>query len=797
MTCNPVFVVRIDAVPRVGSVLTWKASIRPYPTSPSYEGRIVKRVVEFGDLTQAMSDRNGAPVVNTFELTVWDPDNFWRSKLADPNTEYLTGQDITYLFGSAEAIRAESDPLVSLFRGQLLDPSPLPRKHFSFAAESRLGTRKGAYDMDSAVNKVTAQRAVDDGFPAVPKEHIEKRLPALWGEKTDKNTPNQFGQMVDMGMVTAVNLGPLPGTTPTFLPKPTWGTPQKFLSGSAVALGTTLGSGHTYTYIFGARTINGTWSLSDPLTLAGMPAPSEFAKGSTPGHRGFGTGVRLFIDPYTNPAHITAITDPSTGNLMGNLWVKDGDASSTAPYRHMDGAGEAYTIGYDDNGDDSHYKTWGPALPAYPLAQIDTAAGDFWCFLRHPGTITQLFLSDLGGGATGGTTTPSGQAPGTTPQYAAIATADLGVSVDLGPSDTGYEFIAASGNYYFGVLLSGAKGLAARDGSFPPRANICGWPGDNGLLINQAALIAQDVIVQMTGGPNGRGSEDGTRLPIPNFTSYPAVPIVQTSRFQDVQTITKGFLGTALGYIGVVYFGPDDTSSWRQHHQQVWIDWGFDRFENEHGQEAISVPDDLQLPTDGTLLRERIEIAQVTDPGKVVSNEIQNLERYETGYAPIENVYRSGALEVRDAVSIAQYGERTPLGPGQVTSHKYTDDPPTARDRVGRMIADRAIGPSYIEVEGKLRKMLPISLGRQFRVEHSDLIQPGPIPVYLRDRTISARRGTIRLRGRSRIGSFAAIVGDNSTPLWDDATAVQRATYFYVSDDNGLMPDGSRGSRLR
>ena len=799
MSCQPAYVVRIDAVPLVGTTDVWKASVRPFATSPGYEGFIRSGIISLGDLTQAMCDRNGSPVVNRFTFTVFDPANYWRAKLADPNTAYLTGQEITYLFGSAEGIAAEDVPLMALFRGQILDPSPLPDKSFSFAAESRLGTRTGPYDLDSPVNMVTGQRAVDDGFLGVPRDSLAKRLPALWGEKTDAGTLNEFGVEISMGLCPGVNLGPLPGTTATYLPKPEWGVPQKYLSGAPVSLDTALGT-RTYTYIFGARTTDGQWSLSDPLTLTGMPSPSGFAKDDPTDHRGFGTGVELFVVPYTDPAQLAAITQPgsgSPGTLMGNLWVKDGDAASPSPYHHMDAAGDAFTVGYDDNGDDSHYKPFGPALPATPLAQLNAAAGDFWCFLRHPGTITQGFVSDLGGGV-GGVTVVEGedQPEGTEPAYAPIPVSAIGTMVDLGPDGTGLG-VTVNGHYYFGMILSGALAIAARDGGFPPRANLCGWTdeGSPALLINQAAFAVQDVVVQMTGGPDGRGSEDGTRLPIPFYTSSPTVPILQTSRFQDVQALTVDFLGTALGYLACIYFGPDDAATWREHWEQVTTDFGFDHFENEHGQCAIALMDDTESPTAGTLLREKTQIGQVLNAGAVVSSEILNLERYQTGYAPIEGTYRSGVLEIRDAVSIGRYGERS-KGEGAVTNHKYTDDPLTAADAAGRMVADRSIGPSYPSVVGRLRQMIPLPLGRQYRIQHTDLITDAPLPIYLRSRVISATTGTITLTGRSRTGTYAVVIGDDASPDWEDATDAERSELMFVSDEDGLI-DGVLAPRIR
>ena len=94
--------------------------------------------------------------------------------------------------------------------------------------------------------------------------------------------------------------------------------------------------------------------------------------------------------------------------------------------------------------------------------------------------------------------------------------------------------------------------------------------------------------------------------------------------------------------------------------------------------------------------------------------------------------------------------------------------------------------------------MIPIALGTQIRIQHSDLISAAPIPVYLRERVISPRRGTITLRGRSRPpGTYALGIAPNDTPPYEDATAEEQSTLFFISDEAGLLPDGTPGSRLR
>ena len=207
--------------------------------------------------------------------------------------------------------------------------------------------------------------------------------------------------------------------------------------------------------------------------------------------------------------------------------------------------------------------------------------------------------------------------------------------------------------------------------------------------------------MQMTGGPHGRGSEDGTRLSIPSFSSWPFVPIVQTSRFLAVQAITAEFLGTPLGYLGCVYFGPDDATSWRDHWQQVWTDWGFDRYENEHGQDAISVMDDTLSPDDGVLLREYIELDGVEDAGAVHSS---TRSRISSGIRP-------GGIRSKTSTDLARSRFATPSPSGNTANggeavrrrSRVTDTRTTRRRRAmpRRAISPTgAIGPSYPAVVG-------------------------------------------------------------------------------------------------
>jgi hypothetical protein len=345
--------------------------------------------------------------------------------------------------------------------------------------------------------------------------------------------------------------------------------------------------------------------------------------------------------------------------------------------------------------------------------------------------------------------------------------------VDLGPDGTGYAFTAANGNFYKGVLLSGAYAEAAKNG-FPPLADMCGMPGDNDLVINQAAFIIQDIVAQMNGGPNGNGPEDGTRQAMPLFSSWPTVPIFQTSSAVTTQDILKSFLGTALGYLGVVYFGPRTKTTWAQFWQKVWETWMIDRFENEHGQDAIAVMNDMQPLTEGVMLRQWSHIEIVKDAGKVTTASIQNIEKYEYDYDPVEGKYLSGVLEFVESVSRGKYGpcERSE---GHVTGKEYTADKATADDSAMRLVLDRAFGIGDITLLGRLRRMIPLPLGVQFRAQDERLITTGIHAVYPRTRTIDPETETIEITGRDR--GTTAVGNVLMASFWLDEPAAQTAEW--------------------
>lgn len=721
---QPTAWVRVDLIPVDGTPIVWQASIRPYADSDAYGGLKRGGILSFGDVDRSLSGRDGSPVVATFDFEFFDRAGFWRGLQAAATTRYLTGQEVAFLLASIEAHTTEAAAR-TLFRGQLLSPTPLPGRRYRLSAQSRVGSIKGPYDLNASILKRTYTTA---DHPNLPREFDGRAVPFLWGEMSDLGTVNADGEDIATGMVipTACGAefqGSTPGDPPT---APTYAQPptnlQCVVTGSGTRIQATIGVSF--------------------VTATGQT-----------------TVTRLVVDSY--PASPTAShyatwtwSDPNaSGIVIGTRqWFSQGDVA--IPQHNLDGTQPGQTptgppsSSYVDDGDDSHDKTlWGPP-PTTNTAQIapgspgtaENSAFYIWFnLLGHPGKITAAYVSDLAEGEA---------------SYTPLTADDIGTDWTTGKpflfgTDGNGVTRIVNGRCYFGFwgLVGEPRVEAHLKNNMPIRVNLCGWHVDNDTanpIIDQAALVYQDVIVQLSGN-SGQGYQSGDRLTIPNFAGASTVPILQSTTFATVQDVSKVYLGDTKGYVACVYLDSLDTK-WREFFEGMNRGFHFDSGENHHGQQIISVMDDESDPDSGTLLREGIEILRVEDAGAVVDAEIENVVRYQFDKHPITGEYRSGIITIRDQESIDRYGERT----GSVIDMPYTRDPTTAADVAQRYLIDRSTGPTYPSVVTRFKKGLGVELGGQIRIQHSDLITSDPVPIYVRQQVVSTGQGEVTLKGRDR-----------------------------------------------
>lgn len=685
-------------------------AMRPWPDPPTYYGgQKTRGVTRWGDVVRALSDRSGSPVVSRFSVDCFDADGDLRDLLA--SLTYLTGQDLTFYLASERAhdLAVLDDPWLG-FRGQIVKASPRPNRHFTFDAESRIGTRYGPFNLDSPVltrsfgDDIATSPSTGD-FPNIPREFIGKAVPFLWGELSDEGTVTGAGDDVATGMAIPTFCGFLPGETPTYALAPT----------NLVIVVT--GSGTTSAKRAAVSTITANGETLP--TIIDVPAYPEPA---TTSHYADWT--------WTDPnAPGVAIAFPIyLDNLDGTGWHRLDTMNNGGTYVDPE---TAYNDGQFES--DDHWKMLRPGPVSVNTAVIGTTQ-EFFCLLGHEGTITKIYASDLQ----------------STPAYLAVDASEIGTGnyFDLGPDDTGY-LVTINGHDYWGFLARGPKAEAHKNGTMPFRVNLCGWHDESSpnLLIDRAAWVYQDVFTQLQGGPSGEGFQSGARLTIPSFRSSPLVPILQSTTFDAVQDLTISEMGTTDGCLATVYLDSFDTT-WRQFMEGMNRTFFWDTGENHHGQSILAMMPSTVDPTDGPIFREFTHVLRVENAGEPEPDQIENVIRYQFDRHPIDGVYRSGVLTLRDDTSIAGYGgERAS---GSVIDLPYTRDPETAAYVMGRYLADRATAPQYPAVVVKLHGAVGVEIGTQFQVQHSDC-GDDPILVYCREHTLSHQGGFVRLSGRLRL----------------------------------------------
>lgn len=692
---------------------TLRLATRPWADPDTYYGgQKIRAVTRFGDVVRALSDRSGSPVVGRFSFEVFDRNGSLRALLE--SVTYLTSSDLTFYLASEQAhdLAVLADPRVG-FRGQLVTPAPKPSRLFVVEAESRIGTRYGPFDLDAPVLK----RAFDiSDFPMLPRENIGKAVPFLWGELSDEGSISQIPgptfatpgvlspYATASGMAPVFATGYLTGGTPG---GPLYGLPPTNFQVSITGTGPTKAVRLAVTF----RNVNGQTTAAY-LNISNYPAsPGPFP------------GTATFYADWT-------WDDPNPPGTFssGIAYLDDFDGTG---WHILDGAYLTYT----DDGDDDHDK--GPGGQNPPLVNTavigQTAASKrFYCITANPGKIVSIYASDL-------------QSP---PAYAAIGAGEIGSFFDLGPNDEGYIYTAASGREYFGFLAQGPKADAHDDGTMPFRVNLCGWHDDGtpSQMIDQAAFIYQDVIVQLHGN-GGLGWQGGARLLIPDFGTAPQVPILQSTTFAAVQAQTVAEIGgtPGLGALGTVYIGSFDVT-WRDFFEGMNRTFGFDSGENHHGQLIIALQ-----PAAGTVvaavepvLREFTDLRRVDDAAEPHPEEIEGSIQYQYDWHPIDGVFRSGLTPLSDPISITGYKFRQKP---QTLDLLYTRDPATAVWRAQRYLDDRKIAPRYPAVVCKFRHALAVELGDLFTLEHSDF-GDGQFVVYCREQAASVSTGNVTLRGR-------------------------------------------------
>jgi hypothetical protein len=290
----------------------------------------------------------------------------------------------------------------------------------------------------------------------------------------------------------------------------------------------------------------GTSSLTygvSTLTALGESKPVFVTVDNAPAVRTPDNPVTISWEPpNTNPALVLGY------RLLGPMGVDDaGQACATSSLGVTQNTSEAPTF-VDD----------GSATPVPVVPDTGDAPADDSVWAWRALAIGELahfnvFASDLAVA-----TTPDGSTPGSTGTQPKRIIIDpnnpylLQPESDAWPHDTRWvEFINSDGVAIrqSGFYLRGPLLAAHRDGSVTAAAQVCGYKGLNGVMIDQAFYQFQFMLNEFALKNHGEGYRSGDWGPTERFAN--GDPVLWTRKFKEAQDLTIDWLG-GLGSIGAI-----------------------------------------------------------------------------------------------------------------------------------------------------------------------------------------------------------------------------------------------------
>ncbi len=259
--------------------------------------------------------------------------------------------------------------------------------------------------------------------------------------------------------------------------------------------------------------------------------------------------------------------------------------------------------------------------------------------------------------------------------------------------------------------------------------DVCGWPDEDGVPIDQAGFAWQSFHEEHVLSHDGEGFTGGPQTGLVYFP--PTVDIdrsmIWTSKIQDWQAMTAERLGTDKGYL--ISMGLTKPTSLREIKRTFNVT--FDCFEtkNSAGQAYIYSIDDTASPDDGVPIRERIELLRLPAPHiewAAIENEID----YTIGWNNARQEPRTITITIRDQDAIDALGGDVRKVDG-IRSLAYTADDLTATDTMGRRMM-RLKQPLRMQPLPMRTGAVDREHGEQVRITHQDGFGPKGIGYQLR-----------------------------------------------------------------
>ena len=667
-----------------GGTDEFKMGLSALNDPPAYHGgRALPQLIEIGDIERMSSNDRGEPEVARCQVRWLDRDKFWLARLDDPEKGIFAGIEALIEMASTRA-RMTGTAARTLWRG-IFRTYGARRSLDQFAViESRLGSRLGPYGLDRPVQQL---KVLEEDFPGAPASVKNvQTVPLVAGEHTDKGVVLSTGQSFNVGRLRGYYVGDyvVSSTKVVSVKHVTSGTLVLPPPGPITATPFGAGGSETWTYAFCARTLTGGRTLPSYITVDNLPKNSGFSPTN---------GVTFTVAEYQSDWQ-----DQVEGL---DLFVKRGDIDSTEQWHYMDKVGQAFTTGYDDNGDDDHYKSHGPGIPSKSTAIIE---GTFTTTSNE--TVTnaikkRMFLFAAGYVPFGQLFAhPVGDTSAENPDR-------MEVSLDgpdfVTPESSAWPFpdpwyTAASGREYTIALGSGARADLIVEGRGSIAANMGGMTEDGrpgtpviGGAFYQCWRILNEFVLRNDGKGYTSGSFGGA-VTWPGSTT---IPIINAESFERCQEYYRRKMGTDLGAIGHIYI--DDDTTVREFLRRFCVTFDCFFYENQHGQLCCGIIDELADVIDTAwTLRDRMEIVELGVGDLEIRDElVENDINVAHNFHPDMRRWLSPKTRYYDQDSI----DRHAGGPRSSSiEHWYTNDPATSAVSANHRLMRLNYAPRYRDV---------------------------------------------------------------------------------------------------
>ncbi len=571
------------------------------------------RLISISPIERASSTPDGSFNIARITITVTDEDELITDLLTNEETEYWDGREGEICLLSDEGLEAGLEPWI-LMRGRLGGlPTLLDDRIVSFELIDVVGSEFSAFNLDKDL--------------AIPIGNEHTNIPAglaanyniVYGEHSDVGSKDANGNPTLKGLIPGIYVGMYdidpdndPVAAPAVIPRPT--------NLHAEVIG---GGSKTYHYAASVITPYGESMISDVITVTGCPDDDEF--------------------DLSNYVKLRCDFDAGTGNRNKIRWW---GRYTKPPSGYLDESFYGYGEGTDQP-DRGYYNDGSHPAPNPSRIDIDRVKK-----LALPKSATAAVASDTHWGrvvvAIGvveiiGTPLASNLAAEAAPIREAMATSLEGVEYILPTSpqwpyaDPWIEVANTDGETFrcTVVLIRGPRLQHHIDGAVTIAFNVCGYKGQNGLLINQAFLQLQSFFNEFVLKSFGKGYRAGDFGPLETFMD--GSPILWTRKFQEAQDVSKILMGNSVGFEGA--FNVNQSMTLREFIRRHCVTYGHLFHINHHGQPFPTLPTTNVPLTVGRLYRYPIEIE--TMPGTVnLPDQRQNKVTFTLDWDSDQQVYR-------------------------------------------------------------------------------------------------------------------------------------------------------------